>query len=330
MEIKKLAKHLIVYAARLRASDIYLLPIKDKYQVTMRIFNRKMNVMNLELELASKLILYFKYQADMDVGEKRKAQLGSCTFQVDDNNIRLRLSTVSNYLQLESLVIRLLQQKLKLNPYYGNISITELMRIVQNKGLHLFCGPVGSGKTTLMYYLARKIGNNKQIITIEDPVEIEEINFLQLQIQNKIDLTYETLIKLCLRHRPDILVVGEIRDVKTAKNTIRAALTGHTVFATIHASDAIGVTRRLEELEVSRIDIKQTIKSIIYQRFLPMYCPLCQDDCHPYCERYHRNYLGFYEVTVDYMEGKSWNEVLQKAYLTGIISKKTYFQEKRI
>ena len=116
------------------------------------------------------------------------------------------------------------------------------------RGLYLFSGPVGSGKTSLMYKFAREYFKDQQVICIEDPVELVEAEFLQLQVNKVIGNDYDALIKLSLRHRPDLLIVGEIRDSQTARAVLRASLTGYTVFSIVHARSISGVVARLKEL----------------------------------------------------------------------------------
>ena len=331
VDIQNLAYQIIEYSFKLQASDIYVLPKADKYQVSLRIHSVQRPLFCLLPSISQKLILYFKYQADMDVGEKRKAQLGSMTFSIADRKIRLRLSTVANYLNDESLVIRLLYSQTKDLKYYANVDRQQLQKLINYKGLHLFCGPVGSGKTTLMYDLLRSLPKTRQIITIEDPVEIEEEQFLQLQVQPKINLTYETLIKLCLRHRPDIVVLGEIRDTNTAKSAVRAALTGHTILATMHADDEQAVKLRLQDLGALKLDIEQTLQSVTYQRILPLQCGYCHGECQPFCPHYQDNFCGFYLTTMKYQHNqKGWNDVLRQAFVKGLISEKIYQQEQKI
>ncbi|OJG77765.1 secretion system protein E [Enterococcus ratti] len=203
----------------------------------------------------------------MDIGEKRKAQLGSLTYIFNEREVRLRLSSVGDYLQRESLVIRLLYDLSE--KYFRCFSSTDLQLIserTKKRGLYLFSGPVGSGKTSLMYYLAQE--EELQVITIEDPVEIEEMSFLQLQVNEKIQQTYDQLLKLALRHRPDLLIIGEIRDQKTAQIAIRAALTGHRVFATVHARHLNATEARMIELIGRKEELCECLSGVVYQEIL--------------------------------------------------------------
>ncbi|AUB53757.1 MULTISPECIES: competence type IV pilus ATPase ComGA [Enterococcus] len=267
MKIKDLANEIICGGAKNKVQDIYILPYVEDFKVYFRKGKKRTFQKSLSLEIGQQLIASFKYLGQMDIGERRKAQLGSLTYLVDQRKIRLRLSSVGDYLQRESLVIRILYAlREKSFRCFVPKDLQVIERSTNNRGLFLFSGPVGSGKTSLMYHLARR--NEEQVITIEDPVEIEEPLFLQLQVNEKIDQTYDQLLKLALRHRPDLLIVGEIRDKKTADAAIRAALTGHRVFATVHARDLKGTLARMKEL-TNNDGFDECLSGIVYQELLP-------------------------------------------------------------
>lgn len=323
METQKFSHMLIERGILLTASDLYILPTHQNYRLIYRCHEKIIQESHISLEDGEQLILFFKYLGEMDVGERRHPQLGSCCFNVCNQDIRLRLSSVGNYRQQESLVIRFLYRHSQAIYFFSTNQWRYLQRMTKRKGLHLFSGPVGSGKTTSMYQLAREQQN--QVITIEDPVEIEEDVFLQLQVQPKIHIGYDELIKLCLRHRPDLMIIGEIRDEMTARYAIRAALTGHRVFATIHAKNTDGVWQRLLDLRVPESDMKQCVSTIIYQRLLPTYCPFCGYHCHPYCS----HFKSFYRVLMDIypkdpVQQLTWNHLLLDAWKVGAISDETY------
>lgn len=276
MEIEELSDELIQYGFNQQMQDFYLLPKKEMYHCFFRrgsffeYKNTNLSYEKNELTTATalQLINRFKYLGQMDVSEKRKAQLGAISYLLPQGEKRLRLSTVGDYLQQESLVIRFLHQFGQSPEFYH---LPEQIEVLQNnskkRGLYLFCGPVGSGKTTLMYKLARELKG--QVITIEDPVEIEEPDFLQLQVNEKIQQSYDELIKLSLRHHPDVLIIGEIRDPKTIQGAIRAALTGHCVYATLHASSLESAEARVIELGGEKALLKECLRGIIYQELLP-------------------------------------------------------------
>lgn len=266
--IQSLGMQLIQEASLKQAQDIYLIPQKDSYQVFMRVGDSRQKIGDYEWKDATNLISHFKFVSGMNVGEKRRTQLGSCDYHIDQQGlVSLRLSTVGDYRGHESLVIRLLAtQESQLHYWFD--SFERIEKAIHGRGLYLFAGPVGSGKTRLMYALMEKYMQDSQIITIEDPVEIKQDAILQLQVNNSIGMTYDNLIKLSLRHRPDLVIIGEIRDTETAQAVIRASLTGAMVFSTIHAKSIPGVFSRLIELGVKRDELLNCLNLIAYQRLI--------------------------------------------------------------
>ncbi|MGX7200881.1 secretion system protein E [Enterococcus plantarum] len=318
MDIKELSLRLIEWGLTEYVQDIYILPTENKVQVFTRKGKHKIIFKELDEEDGEKLIFHFKFIGSMDVGEKRKAQVGAVTYAINQRGIRLRLSTVGDFRQRESLVIRFLHVfGNSQENYFLPKQLMSVRKHIKRRGLHLFCGPVGSGKTTLMYKLAKETDQFQQVITIEDPVEIEEPSFLQLQTNTKIDLTYDVLIKACLRHRPDILIIGEIRDGLTAQAAIRAALTGHTVFATIHARSVTGVYERLAELGVQQREIGECVTGIIYQRLLPF-------------KMTNNKELSGLLMDYNFSEKMSsnWSAELRKVWAYGFIDNQTFEEEK--
>lgn len=268
MDIIQLSDQIIDEGFHTKAEDIYLLPHEEGFQLFFRSGQYRILKQTFTAVTGQQLITRFKYLGQMDIGEKRKPQVGSITYLLGKQKIRLRLSSVGDYLQRESLVIRLLygisETSLR---YFCTESFSLLAEKAAARGLYLFSGPVGSGKTTLMYRLAQE--QALQVITVEDPVEIEVPEFLQLQVNWKIGQDYERLLKLALRHRPDLLIIGEIRDDKTAAAAVRAALTGHRVFATVHARDLSGTFTRINELISRKSELMECLRGIIYQELLP-------------------------------------------------------------
>ncbi|MFC3932323.1 competence type IV pilus ATPase ComGA [Streptococcus dentapri] len=267
--IQAFGKELIKQAVELEAQDIYMIPKADDYDIYMRIGDERRFIDACDGSRMSGLISHFKFVAGMNVGEKRRSQLGSCDYEFSDDEgaAALRLSTVGDYRGRESLVIRLLfDQRRQLQFWFDGLD--QLLPEIVGRGLYLFSGPVGSGKTTLMYELVRRKYPNQQIITIEDPVEIKQEEMLQLQLNPSINMTYDSLIKLSLRHRPDVLIIGEIRDSQTAQAVIRASLTGITVFSTVHAKSISGVYARMLELGISQEELNNSLAGIAYQRLI--------------------------------------------------------------
>ncbi|MGT2934624.1 competence type IV pilus ATPase ComGA [Streptococcus castoreus] len=266
--VQTLAKTILKQAEQLQAQDIYILPKTNQYDLFMRIGDERRLIGVYRSDRMAHLISHFKFVAGMTVGERRRCQLGSCDYELDEDMcLSLRLSSVGDYRGQESLVIRLLHHQKKELHYWFD-GMTKVAKQVGGRGLYLFAGPVGSGKTTLMHQLIDNQFREAQVISIEDPVEIKNEQALQLQVNNSIDMTYDNLIKLSLRHRPDVLVIGEIRDSQTARAVIRASLTGAIVFSTVHAKSIAGVYARLLELGVTRAELANCLAMIAYQRFI--------------------------------------------------------------
>ena len=265
--VQEIAQKIIATAKEKKAQDIYFIPKEKSYELHMRIGDERHLVDSYEFDVLAAVISHFKFVAGMNVGEKRRSQLGSCDYQYDEKVSSLRLSTVGDYRGHESLVIRLLHdEEQELHFWFQDMN--ELGEQYRQRGLYLFAGPVGSGKTTLMHELAKSLFKGQQVMSIEDPVEIKQEDMLQLQLNEAIGLSYENLIKLSLRHRPDLLIIGEIRDSETARAVVRASLTGATVFSTIHAKSIRGVYERLLELGVTEEELAVVLQGVCYQRLI--------------------------------------------------------------
>lgn len=265
---------LITEALNRKGEDIYLMPLPDRYDLSIRTNGSPSHFRYLKSSIADQLINHVKFKANMQVGERRKPQSGSMDLTLGEETLPLRISTISNFKGQESMVIRLhFQVQLGKNAFI-NATHYRLLEswLLQKSGLLLFSGPVASGKTTTMYHLLddrfRRFPG--QVITMEDPVELIDPRYLQAEINPQAGISYDVLIKSALRHHPDILLIGEVRDEETARMMIRAALTGHLVLATIHAKDTKGVLNRLLELGVSPQQLIQSLLGVSSQRLLPI------------------------------------------------------------
>ncbi|GBG96502.1 competence type IV pilus ATPase ComGA [Lactococcus termiticola] len=292
------AKNLLEEAVSKQVQDIYLLPLGDHYQIYFRTAFTREESSHLPAGEALALMSHLKFLAGMNLGEHRRSQLGATSYELSESQVRLRLSTVGDFRGHESMVIRLLPEAGQQSLHYWDDSF--FAELPKAPGLYLFAGPVGSGKTSLMYQLARKDFAGRQIMTIEDPVEIREEAFLQLQLNSVIGSDYESLIKLALRHRPELLIVGEIRDPLTARMVFRASLTGMTVFSSIHAGSIPGVISRLRDFGLRDWEIKASLKSVLYQRLIAG--------------------KGLVDLAKENFETKSpeaWNQKLSELHATG-------------
>lgn len=271
--------HLLLQAASKRlASDIHFYPHESTGQVNIffRINDERTYIRSISMRVYEMLVAYLKYTARLDIGETRLPQSGTLSFETNDERIfSLRISTLP-LRKTESVTIRLLEQtetlpleKLFLFPFQYD-KLYEITKL--RTGLIVFSGPTGSGKTTTMYALLEAIKQNRQIqaITLEDPVEKQLKDVIQVEINERAGITYKTGLKAVLRHDPDIILLGEIRDEITAQYAIRAALTGHLVLTTIHAKDAYGTIERLLDLGIQSIDLQQTLQVIVSMQLLPL------------------------------------------------------------
>lgn len=286
--IELLADRIIADAARNQATDIHIVPRKKDTLVQIRLTNKLIPRLYLPQEECDRLISHFKFTANMDIGDKRRPQSGSIVSEVDGHPINLRLSTLPSN-NRESLVIRLLPQKEQI-PFHQLSLFPEMTRkllalLKHAHGLIIFTGPTGSGKTTTLYSLLNETAHlfHRNVITLEDPIEKNYDSVLQVQVNEKAGVTYATGLKAILRHDPDIIMVGEIRDAETAKIAVRASLTGHLVLSTMHTRDAKGAIYRLHEFGVNWLEVEQTLIAVTAQRLVELTCPFCKEECLPYC-----------------------------------------------
>ncbi|WP_024747004.1 competence type IV pilus ATPase ComGA [Levilactobacillus namurensis] len=268
--LQALVTELLTAAVTQRASDIYLVPAGQAIVIRLRTTKGLHKWRTVPLATGNQLLTYFKFHADMAVSERRRPQSGALTWQQTTPPVDLRFSTVGDYAGRESLVIRVIYpyQHLAM-AYLVPEQVLRLQDLATQRGLCLFAGPTGSGKTTTMYTLAQQMTTTAMVLTIEDPVEIKEPQFLQLQVNPTAGMDYVELLKVGLRHRPDVFIIGEIRDTETAQAAVRAALSGHLVLSTVHARSAGGTVTRLLELGVDRQQLRQTLTLACYQRLIP-------------------------------------------------------------
>ncbi|MCP9331834.1 competence type IV pilus ATPase ComGA [Lentilactobacillus hilgardii] len=270
MEINEQVATLYNTAINYHASDIYFLPVNDQYVIKIRNSESLMDWKIMSAVRARRMMNYCKYMADMALSELRRPQIGSMDWQVADRQYSLRLSSVGDFSGAESMVVRIIYDLEEIKTAFFDLeALKKVRQMTSRRGLVIFSGPTGSGKTTTIYNLVNQTSAGKIVMTIEDPVEIKQSNYLQLQVNREAGMAYSDLIKVGLRHRPDVFIVGEIRDELTAKAAIRAALSGHLVYSTIHAQSPRGVVDRLSQLGIDRPYISQALTAVCYQRLIP-------------------------------------------------------------
>ncbi|WP_144511077.1 competence type IV pilus ATPase ComGA [Bacillus sp. FJAT-22090] len=265
---------LLKKAQRFGASDLHMIPNEQSYYYYFKKNAQMFEAGKLPLNLGERIISFFKFLSSLDISEKRKPQSGSFQQTFNSQKYSFRVSTLPSVYGKESLVIRLQQHDnakiIHALSLFRDAS-EKIVELANNRqGLILFVGPTGSGKSTTMYSLTKYCSENlnRYVISLEDPVENSQSHLLQIQVNERSGVTYSAGLKAILRHSPDVIMIGEIRDEATAKAAIQASLTGHLVVSTIHAKDGVGALYRLMDLGVSAEELKQTIIGIVTQKLV--------------------------------------------------------------
>ncbi|MCD2256315.1 competence type IV pilus ATPase ComGA [Agrilactobacillus fermenti] len=269
MDIQATVENLIGQAILNKASDVYFLPLADTYEIHQRVQQHKQVVARRSYHEILSVLNYLKYQAQMNISENRRPQTGVMSYQFQKHVYQLRLSTIGNFENRESMVVRILYPQQKSSEFYVASQEQTLFELCQQRGLVVLSGPTGSGKTTTLYHLATQLSETQTVIAVEDPTEIKDERILQLQVNEAAAMDYVTLLSGVLRHRPDVLIVGEIRNSATAQAAITAALSGHLVLTTLHARSTGGVVERLLDLGITPVLLKNALTGICYQRLIP-------------------------------------------------------------
>ena len=277
----RLVNSIIERAVIERASDIHLEPHETELLVRMRIDGIMQDILTVPRDLQNSVLSRIKIMAGLNIAERRVPQDGRFNVRVKDKNIDLRISTLPTVYG-EKIVARLLDKsggRIALEAIglteEGLAAIKNLLKY--RNGVILVVGPTGSGKTTTMYSMIHEINTRDvNLVTLEDPVEynIEGVN--QVQINEKVGLTFASGLRSILRQDPDIIAVGEIRDGETADIAMRAAITGHVVLSTIHTNDAVGTIERLEDIGVEPYLVASAMRGMVSQRLLRKICPNCK------------------------------------------------------
>ena len=290
--VVRLVDVVLVEAVNRRASDIHIEAFERDVSIRYRIDGRCYQVAQPPKSLALAIASRIKVLANLDVAESRLPQDGRMLLDANlhakdagagmgARQIDLRVSTLPT-IHGESIVLRVLD-KGSLDKTLGQLGMDALMqqtieRLIQRPhGLFLVTGPTGAGKTTTLYACLSKLNNpDVKLITTEDPVEYDLKGLVQVAINAKINLTFATCLRAILRHDPDVIMVGEIRDLETAQTAVQAALTGHLVFSTLHTNDAPGAVTRLLDMGVEPFLVTSTVVGVLAQRLMRSLCPQCR------------------------------------------------------
>jgi general secretion pathway protein E len=274
---------LLQYAFDQRASDIHLEPRRAVGHVRFRIDGVLYNVYELPFQVAMAVIARIKILGRMNVAEKRRPQDGRLkTVSPEGNEVERRLSTLPTAFG-EKMVMRIFDPDVLLRSFkelgLENDDYERWIGMINKPhGIVLVTGPTGSGKTTTLYSSLKQLATPEvNVCTIEDPIEMVEDTFNQMQVQHNIELDFASGVRSLLRQDPDIIMIGEIRDLETAEMAIQAALTGHLVLSTLHTNDAPSAVTRLLELGMPSYLIKATVLGVMAQRLVRTLCPHCKE-----------------------------------------------------
>jgi general secretion pathway protein E len=272
--------HLFSYAFDQRASDVHIEPKREQSIVRLRIDGTLHTIYRIPRSVHPAIISRIKGLGRLDLAEKRRPQDGRIKVERNGKEAEIRLSTVPVAFG-EKAVLRILDPDILLQDLEGlGFSSAELIKyrklICVPHGIVLITGPTGSGKSTTLYSSLRHLaGEENNVTTVEDPIEMVHEQFNQIAVQPQINLTFANILRHILRQDPDIIMIGEMRDLETATNAVQAALTGHLVLSTLHTNDAPSAITRLIDLGVQPFLIASTIVGIVAQRLVRKICPHC-------------------------------------------------------
>ena len=282
----KLVNLMLAQAVRDNASDIHIEPYQDMVKIRKRVDGILYDMYTPPTHVKSKLVSRIKIMARLDIAEKRLPQDGRIEIRIADRNVDIRVSTLPTSFG-ERVVMRLLDKSnvLLSLPDLGmsQRDLDIFLRLIKAAhGIILVTGPTGSGKTTTLYS-ALSILNKPDIniITIEDPVEYQIKGISQVQVNPKIDLTFANGLRTIVRQDPDVILIGEIRDLETAEIAIQSALTGHLVFSTLHTNDAASAVTRLIDMGVESFLVSSSVNAILAQRLVRKICKHCSEEFVP-------------------------------------------------
>lgn len=284
--VVKLVNSMIDYAIRAGSSDIHIEPMEDRIRVRIRIDGVMQEIMSNPLSARDAIVTRIKILGGMNIAEKRIPQDGRIQIDLNGQEVDMRVSILPT-IHGEKTVIRILAKNDgNLNRKFLGISehnnelINKIIQVPQ--GICLISGPTGSGKTTTLYtLLAEKNSPETNIITIEDPVEIKIPGLNQVQVNAKAGMTFASGLRSVLRQDPDIVLVGEIRDGETAEIAMRAAITGHLVFSTIHTNDAVSSINRLIDMGLEPYMVSSALVGVVSQRLVRRICTNCRKSIEP-------------------------------------------------
>lgn len=345
-EIINYINELLEYSINNNVTDIHIEPFEENIRIRIRIDGALLVKDYINKDFYSVIITRTKIQAKLDISERRLPQDGRITFNYNDKSIDLRISMIPT-IHGEKITIRILDSENKyksLNSLGMSKVDSDYIKNEINKlsGMMLVCGPTNSGKTTTIYSLLNEINKeNINIVTLEDPVEYKIYGINQIQINNRQGLMFNNTLRNILRADPEIISIGEIRDEETVQTGLRAAITGHYVFSTIHTRNSISAIFRLKDMKAKEYLISSALNTIISQRLIRILCDNCKEKSNEDLSRYnikqhylpvgcskcnngYKGRMGVFEIfKIDedikslINSGGTYNEILNKAKSKG-------------
>ena len=284
--VVKLLQSMFEDATQVNASDVHIEPQESLLQMRFRIDGMLQLQAESDSKIAPAVVQRLKLMSGLDISEKRLPQDGRFNVRIGEKRVDVRISTMPTQYG-ESVAMRLLNRSTGVQGLEGlgmpPQLFSRLQQIIRRTtGMVLVTGPTGSGKTTTLYAALNEVNTiDKKIITVEDPIEYRLAGLNQVQVNEKIDLSFSRVLRSALRQDPDIILVGEMRDPETAQIGLRAALTGHMVFSTLHTRDAASTPIRLIDMGAPRYMVAASLQAVIAQRLVRVNCPSCAEPYQP-------------------------------------------------
>jgi general secretion pathway protein E len=316
----RLVNDILFRALQLRASDIHVHPYEARIQIRYRVDGIMYDVLSLNKNVLPLIISRIKVMAGMDIAERRMPQDGRCSVRLGQREVDLRISTVPTSFG-ERAVLRVLDKSSgvfvleELGLWKEDMDRLDSL-LDKSHGVIFVTGPTGSGKSTSLYACLNRLNSSeKNVITIEDPIEYQLEGISQIQVATKKGMTFATSLRHVLRQDPDVIMVGEVRDVETARMSIQSSLTGHLVFSTLHTNDSAGAVSRLLDLGVEPYLVSSSLLAVMAQRLVRRICDHCKTESE--ASRSDLRALGLEEVDlhdVTFYEGKGCDKCFHTGY----------------
>ena len=314
----KLVNSILSQAVREAATDVHISPEKEYSEIRFRVDGKLHHIPAPSKKMFLPVVSRIKILANLDISVSRIPQDGRFTIIMNHREINIRVSTIPTVYG-ENVVLRLLDTSSGIHSLeklgFSENDIASLQKMISMPyGMILCTGPTGSGKSTTLFSMLKRINNpDNNIITLEDPVEYRMEHIRQVQLNSKANMTFASGLRSILRQDPDVVMVGEIRDSETAKVAVQAALTGHMVFSTVHTNDAAGAITRLLDMGIESFLIASVLLVTIAQRLVRRVCPYCKESYTPTHEELQ--YWGLSrENPVEFVRGKGCNQCMESGY----------------